>query len=456
MMKTLFKDGRGLSAPIRRFLSLASCMRRDTRGVIVVTVALLLPIVLGFAGLAYEVGSWYAAKRGIQNAADSAAISGAYEKREGGSDADISAAAEVAAERDGSFDTTSGDTIVVNTPPGSGAYTGDGNAVEVELGKSVELIFSGFFMEGDVTVVSRAVATSVTSDAACVLTLDTTGTGVDIGGTADVTFDNCVTASNSTDADALAATGSGSLTTDCFYTAGGVSDASQMTFDDDCTPTTNGAPLEDPYADLTDPGGACAPGYESGFVHNDASSVSIGHPVGSPDYDNPFVICGDLWARNGTVTLNPGLYVIDGGDLKSNASGNLVGEGVTIVLRNNAQIDNFNGSSTVDLKAPVPGDGAGDWQGILFYQDRATSDDCTGNNCNTLNGNSSSIFQGTVYFPNQEINVNGGNVSTSTCLQLVAKRAGFSGNSDITADNDTCEAAGVDVIDVPSRIKLVE
>jgi Flp pilus assembly protein TadG len=455
MLKTSLHFRRCIMDSLRCILSLASRMHRDTRGIIVVTVALLLPIILGFTGLAYEVGSWYTIKRGIQNAADSAAISGAYAKRDGGSSADIDSASEVAAERDGSFDTASGDTIVVNNPPGSGAYTGDGNAVEVSLTKTAELIFSSFFMEGDVSVVSRAVATSVTSDEACVLSLDTTGPGVEVSGNGSVTFDNCVTASNSTDDDSLASTGSGDLTTDCYYTAGGVSDTSQMTFDDDCTPTTNGAALADPYEDLTDPGGACTAGYDN-YVYNTNAPIEIGHPDGAPDYVNPIVFCGGLWAKKGELTLRPGLYVMDGGDLKSNATGTLIGEGVTIILRNNAQINNFNGSSTVNLAAPVAADGAGDWEGILFYQDRDTSDDCTGNNCNTLNGNSDSTFQGAVYFPNQEINVNGGNVTTSTCLQIVAKRIAFSGSSTMLADTDGCEDAGVDPIEVPGRIKLVE
>ena len=446
--------------PLRAVLT---ALARQKRGALAVMFALMLPIMLGFVGLGVEVGFWYKSRRDLQSAADAAAIGGAYEVKDGSGSATILATATAEATRNG-LDTAGGETISVNYQyPASGSYTSDDNAVEVLLTTPITLMFSkvvaAFYGEGtsasSVTVNARAVATLSSIGEACVLSLDTSSTGIDVGGNGDITFNNCLTASNSTDSDSLASTGSGSLTTDCYYTAGDVSDTSQMTFDSGCTAKTNAAALPDPYSDLEDPGGTCAAGYESGYTHNVTTSVVIGHPSGSPDYVNPFVICGDLWIKKGTVTLNPGLYVIDGGDLKSNSSGNFAGTGVTIVLRNEAQINNFNGSSTVTLSAPVPADSAGDWEGILFYQDRDTSSACTGNNCNTLNGNSSTTFQGSVYFPNQEINVNGGNESSSTCLQVVALRVAFSGNSDMDSDGSACAAAGVDAIEI-YEVRLVE
>lgn len=429
-------------------------LRKDQAGVIIVIFALMLPIIVGFVGLGVETGLWFSSRREVQGAADAAAIAAAYEIRDGSDDSTILTSATTEATRNG-YDFANGDTLTINVPT-TGSYTGDTAAREVNLTKQIELLFSAVLISEDVTVNGRAVARVMSGGDACVLALDTSGSALSVSGSADITFENCVTASNSTDADAIASTGSGNLTTDCYYAVGGVSDTSQMTLDDDCSPRTNASALEDPYEDLTDPGGTCAAGYESGYTHNVTTSISIGHAAGSPDYVNPFVICGDLWLKKGTVTLNPGLYVIDGGDLKSNAQGNLVGTGVTIVLRNNAQINNFNGSSTVTLSAPDTDDSAGDWEGILFYQDRDTSDACTGNNCNTLNGNSSTSFTGVVYFPNQEINVNGGNEGSSTCLQIVALRVGFSGNGSLNASNDPCDSSGVPPIETPGAIQLVE
>lgn len=55
---------------------------RDRRGVVAVAVAILLPVLIGFAGLGIEVGMWFAIQRQNQSAADAAAISAALEYAE--------------------------------------------------------------------------------------------------------------------------------------------------------------------------------------------------------------------------------------------------------------------------------------------------------------------------------------------------------------------------------------
>lgn len=47
------------------------------RGAVFVMTALLLPILFGFMGLAYDVGNLYMHKARLQNVADSAALAGA-------------------------------------------------------------------------------------------------------------------------------------------------------------------------------------------------------------------------------------------------------------------------------------------------------------------------------------------------------------------------------------------
>ncbi len=53
------------------------CFFSDSRGNMIMIAALVMPVLLGFAGLGTEVASWYANKRGLQNAADSAVIAAA-------------------------------------------------------------------------------------------------------------------------------------------------------------------------------------------------------------------------------------------------------------------------------------------------------------------------------------------------------------------------------------------
>ena len=52
---------------------------RDERGVVAIAVAILLPVLIGFAGLGVEVGMWFAVQRQNQSAADAAAISAGLE-----------------------------------------------------------------------------------------------------------------------------------------------------------------------------------------------------------------------------------------------------------------------------------------------------------------------------------------------------------------------------------------
>lgn len=421
----------------------------DRSGVILVMFALLLPVLIGFLGLGIEVTFWYQNRRNLQTVADAAAIAGAYDIYSGGTATTAATAAATDATRNGYSVST--DTLTVNAPPTSGSYTADTKAVETVMTRQVVPLFASYFLTSNVTINVRAVATTPDSaDKACVLALDTSGTGVAVSGNGTVAFDGCQVASNSTDTSALSVSGSGTLETDCYSVVGGVSSTSGLTVDSGCKPKTGALPIQDPYASLIAPIEACD---NTGITHNDDSPLNIS---GTGSYTDAFVICGDLWVKKGTVTLSPGLYVIDGGDLKTNATGNLVGDGVTIVLRNGGQIDNLNGSSTVTLSAPTPSNSAGDWEGVLFYQDRETTSACTGNNCNTLNGNSSATFQGVVYFPNQEINISGGNEGTSKCLQVVALRVGFSGSGNVNANNSGCEAAGVDSILLPGSVALVE
>ena len=62
------------NAALFKFLSRFAVARG---GNVLITTALALPVLVGSMGLGVEVSSWYAAKRMMQNAADSAAIAAA-------------------------------------------------------------------------------------------------------------------------------------------------------------------------------------------------------------------------------------------------------------------------------------------------------------------------------------------------------------------------------------------
>ena len=66
--RTLAK-ARGLLRPLAR-------LRRDKRGNVAIAVAALMPIIVGFGGMALDTIQWIELKQKLQRASDSAAIAG--------------------------------------------------------------------------------------------------------------------------------------------------------------------------------------------------------------------------------------------------------------------------------------------------------------------------------------------------------------------------------------------
>jgi hypothetical protein len=166
--------------------------------------------------------------------------------------------------------------------------------------------------------------------------------------------------------------------------------------------------------------------------------------VGTNDNIN-FNVAGDVHCFNnlrvqGTLTLKPGTYVINGGDVEFGSQSKISCTGCTIMLTNTnnsltAPIGKLSmtAGSEVNMSAPT----SGTYNGLLFYQDRRAT---TANNAvNTINGNSDSSFSGAMYFPKQHLQVNGNAGLEFNCAQFVAWTVEFSGNSGIT---NTCTGGG--------------
>jgi hypothetical protein len=146
--------------------------------------------------------------------------------------------------------------------------------------------------------------------------------------------------------------------------------------------------------------------------------------------------CYSKMDLDGTVTMNDGTYIIDGGNLSIGAQAKVSCNSCTFVLTNSSSgstaaigsVD-INGGAEVKLSAPT----SGTYNGILFYQDRRAT---SGNGkVNKINGNSSSVLSGAFYFPNQQLQVNGTSNLNFNCAQFVAYIVEFSGNGSIT---NTC------------------
>src|SRR5947207_1285316 len=143
---------------------------RSKRGSVAVMFAIMLPVVVGFAGFGVETSYWYIKKLELQSQADAAAYAGAMEKRSGSSTSLVTTVASKGA-TDNGFDTSVG-TITVNTPPASGSA--GANAVEVIMSSQAQRFFTAAFFSGTVNLNARAVASYNTAANACILALNGT------------------------------------------------------------------------------------------------------------------------------------------------------------------------------------------------------------------------------------------------------------------------------------------
>jgi Flp pilus assembly protein TadG len=428
---------------IRSLTDLTRRAAADQAGATAILYALSMPLVLGVAGLGVEGGLWYVEKQKLQVAADAAAISAAYE-RAAGRPGSMQAAALQDAGRNG-FSTVNvtPTNFVLNNPPSAGEHVGDLSAVEVTLRKSRPALFSALFGLTTIDMSARAVAAVKLTGDACVLALDPAASvGVLSQGSTVDSLDGCVIAANSTSDTAVSVSGSAAVTAYSVWTAGGLSQDGSSTLSLTEPPKTHMWALQDPYADETIPSplGACK-----------ANGLSLKNTTQTLQ---PGVYCNglDIGAK-ANITLAPGIYYIDKGDLTVSAQATLTGTNVTIVLTSSGAASQIgtvtiNGGAVVDLTAP-PDDDSGH-RGMVFFQDRRASAAGTAK----LNGGATMRLFGAVYFPAQAIQFAGNNSSSSpTCTQIIGRTVTFIGHSSVK--DGGCPAAGVLPIKI-TGVKVAE
>jgi hypothetical protein len=413
---------------------------RDRRGVTALMVAGSASALLAGAALATDVGIWFVARRGMQNAADSAALAAASALAAGSNATAAQAIATDLVSRNGFA--PGGVTILrVDTPPTTGSQVGNPAAVEVELRQTQPLRLARLMLREAPQVVARAVG-MVRSDAnPCVLAL--TG-AMTLWGSTSTSASGCVLASNARTEDAVAVGGAAELTAYSLRSSGGCANcasAGQVTLER--PPSTWQPPTPDPYRALAQkalPGGAVS-----------ASCTNSLEPYETTGK----VYCGPLKTTGGNVlTVTPGTYYIRNGDVSLQGGGIVCpgctgGQGVTFVLTGDpARIGSVTINGNATLQASAPRDPADpDWKGVLFYRDpRATGGTVR------INGGSEMRIAGALLFPSSDVQYSG-NSGTSNCTILVGGSITFTGNSDIRIA--TCEETGT-LVPSASSVRLAE
>lgn len=411
------------------------CLSTDEGGAVAVIAAIVFPVVVGAMGLGAETGYWYMKQRKLQHAADVSAHAAAVRHRAGDGLASLRAAATTVAVASG-FESASGD-LNVSTEAGA---TGTSGKVTVVLSETHPRLFSSIFSSDSVLFRARAVAQVTGGSKACVLALSNTASGaVTVAGSTEVHLSGCSVVSNSTASDAfLMKSGSAMMSTDCVYTVGEAVTTTGLSLSGCAAPVERVPPTADPFALVAEPDNLHIqqlPCRTLSYISN--STYTFDHlPTGEP----AIRFCNGLDIK-GTVTLKPGLYILDGGDFTITAGANLSGNGVTLLLTNGATAK-LTGNGDIDLSAPT----SGPYAGILFFGSRRTT-----GLIHEITGNTESTLEGNIYMPTGRVAFTGNSSVTGGCTQIVADQVIFTGNSTM----ETC-ALSTEEIRVGQTVSLVE
>lgn len=404
---------------------------KDRRGNVLLVGAAAMPILIGAAGLAVDTTQLVLWKRQLQRTADSGAIAGAYALSQG-----ASRGAAVANDIDEHIDydlQQNEHPVLTGVDVDTGSYAAGsistdtcatraispcfGRAVRVALTTQRTLPFLGIFTREPTIVRADAAAALVDEGEYCVVSLyNGTATGISTNGTASVNL-GCGMATNSRGNAAVTAGGSSSITATPIAAVGNI-DGVNNNFDGDTTLLPYSSEQSDPFASLPEPPAQTC-NNNLNVNPNETTTISQG--------------CYRSLTIKGNVTLQPGVYYINGGDIDISSQAVVKGTGVTIVMTgpNGAAGDlKINGGATIDLTASE----SGDYKNILFFRDRRAS-----NIELKINGNSSSRMRGALYFPSSDISYEGTTGMSIECVQMVGQIVTFRGNANIT---NSCPSGG--------------
>jgi Putative Flp pilus-assembly TadE/G-like len=433
--------------PVRR-------LRADERGSVAIIMGVLIIPLVGGLALGFEVSNWYMITRGMQNAADTAAIAAATN---GGSNYDIEAKA-VAAQYGFVDGTNTVSVRVSNTEPCPGGGNNN-NCYSVRISGSVPLLLSqvvGF--KGDTTLNgalektlnSLAVAKPTQPVNLCMVALASSGAplGIRTNGAPTGNMNGCDSMSNT-----AAQCNGHDLGLGISFAVGSNSGCGAQQLPNPA--------LKDPYSYLASNipamGSNCPtpPGFPQESKQGNSYTVAASNQLSGPHtWSGNVFLCGDQMLT-GDVTVNTPLgqsavLIIENGqlDLNGRVFQTSAGSALTIVFSGtngggyiHAPTDNTNGPGGVlDITPPT----TGPWAGVAIYQDPALT---TGVDVSAAGNNPTWNVTGLVYMPHASVTLKGA-IDKSTygksCLVMVADNFQISGNGGINkTDIGQCAQAGL-------------
>jgi hypothetical protein len=471
---------------------------RDRRGVVAVMVAVTAPVLFMALGLGIEVSRWSVATLELQRIADAAALAGAFDYANQATP--VAQTAEAAAI---SLAQLNGITLPPNAQFVAGVIMPRDTALQVTVSRQLPLFLAGIFTDApsltiSATAVAELVQTSVSSGTACVLALqgDSTGITTDLdiditNGVSVNTTGNCALrsdgdivlngsgpiGSSSAPTNVIAA---GSVTVENGTTVYGNVTAASIAV----TATVSGSVAAPALSDITVNNGgrvgseitAPSPTQSVDPFAQDttlqaalqSAATTTGTSENNCNSKNGGVSCTinpgnysaiDFTGNGDTLTLNPGLYTVNGPVNFTGGTVNFVAGGVTIVSNGAITVSNgvtvqtvtTSGSNTTTTPgvsaATAASATAGAIPGVLF----ATN---ANGNAVTFGGGAEIPFAGLLYAPNGTVSISNG-VSTSApgCSEVIASVVNLAGGANFAST--TCTQT-FGLTNIPSQSSTTE
>lgn len=361
-------------------------LRRGERGAVLILVAILLPVLIGFLALAVDVGYLYSMKRKYQTVADAAALACAQQMQRATpctyrNGANNVQALDLAAE----YGLSWGD---VNT-----SQPAD-NQVSISLTRSVPTFFMKVLGLNTVSVVASATAEMTPT---CLYTLNPSGiNSLNVQPASGNDMPACGSYVNSNHSTSAFNAGAGSTfnaLANSIWVVGGRSGSGTVS----PIPRLGVAPIGDPLVGMPNPTITAGCDYTNRVV-TAKTTLTPGN------YCNGIRI-----ATTAAVNFNPGLYVLKGGGLTAQANSNLIGTDVTFY--NTAgegfaygPINIAAGGTTIRMSAPT----TGNLKGILFFQDRSIAIESPASIFGSGAGSYNHKLAGALYFPTTGLSIQSG------------------------------------------------
>lgn len=381
---------------------------RDKRASVAVTFALSTLPVIGLTGAAVDYGRAANNQTVMQRALDQAALTAILIP---GNDEALRKARATHV-FSGSF------------PPAYGAAvevvesTNDALVLEAQARMPTLILGAVGFVDG-IELRARAAATKLfRGPPPCVLALNTRESEtLRITGSSDFLARNCVLHSNSTHETGMMLDSNTAPRASGFCSVGGVRTSRVVT----PTPRSGCSPMADPFETLVIPRA----------TRCDHRNVTV--DPRDTAHLRPGTYCGGL-ALKGRVTLEPGVYVIEG-LLEITSHAHVTGDGVSFALTGNRAGFSIDAQGTVVVRAPR----SGPYGGILVMQDRLSNPGFE----NRLAGGAASVIEGALYTPTQRITMAGGAGfgQNTDYMPIIADRVRISGSNDSKLDVDGVEMA---------------